>query len=234
MSLALRSVAYTDTGPRRERNCDSFHVGPRVLAVADGVDDAPFGDVASALAVDHVRRLESEPGTLASAALAANEELRLRGAQAPPLLGMGTTLLAAFLGAEHLVWLSVGDSRLYLFREGDLHLVTLAAARTAARIPETWAGGCSVESSALLDGSPDVVVAPLPLEVHPGDRLLFGTRGLAEVTADDIHSALAANTSSLPIPGGTTEPAVHALIETARPRLAENLTVVVADVIEAS
>ncbi|GAA3216334.1 PP2C family protein-serine/threonine phosphatase [Actinocorallia longicatena] len=227
MPPALRSVASSDAGPVRPRNCDSFHVGPSVLAVADGVDDAPFGDVASALAVDHVRRLEEAPGTLAAAAHAANTALRTRGAQTPALLGMGTTLLAVRLEGSALSWVSFGDSALHLLRDGVLSTLTPAEDVIRSLVAEGRVEADGLVAPALLDGGSLFVVAQQALEVGAGDRLLLGTRGLAELAAEDLHAAL-----SVPEPG--PESAVMALVEAARAAsAAENLTVVVADVVEA-
>jgi protein phosphatase len=44
--------------------------------------------------------------------------------EAPALSGMGTTMTVAYVGNGSVTWAHVGDSRLYLFREGQLERVT--------------------------------------------------------------------------------------------------------------
>src|SRR5688572_32786688 len=47
----VERAALSDQGLRRTSNQDSFHVGDRLFAVADGVGGAQAGDIASRLAV---------------------------------------------------------------------------------------------------------------------------------------------------------------------------------------
>jgi serine/threonine protein phosphatase PrpC len=44
--------------------------------------------------------------------------------QVPDLRGMGTTMTVAYVGDGSVTWAHVGDSRLYLFREGKLQRIT--------------------------------------------------------------------------------------------------------------
>jgi len=52
------------------------------------------------------------------------EAIRARGDQEPALGQMGTTMIAAASLGTHLVIGHVGDSRLYVFRRGQLHQLT--------------------------------------------------------------------------------------------------------------
>lgn len=111
-----------------------FHGGMnRGFAVlADGMGGHAAGDLASRLVVidaaSHLkflmhdgealeRTLQSE---LTSAIETANDVLKNRAADDRRLHGMGTTFLATVLFEDRLYWASVGDSPLYLWREGQL------------------------------------------------------------------------------------------------------------------
>jgi protein phosphatase len=92
------------------------------------------GDVASRLVVETVTAalaawIEMPPGPgraaigplLRSAAQAANEAVRAHAGANPATRGMGATLLAAVVDGSRLWWISIGDSPLWLWRDGRLH-----------------------------------------------------------------------------------------------------------------
>ncbi len=132
--------SFTDVGRVREGNEDSLLVvapdgsrkGQVVVAVADGMGGHNAGEVASAMAVDSLRRVveQSEP-TLAPDTLLSNGvslgNQTIWDAAAEDLAkdGMGTTLVCAFLDeAGNVVIANVGDSRAYAYLGGEVHLVT--------------------------------------------------------------------------------------------------------------
>ena len=142
----LDVAALTDRGTQRDLNEDACGVHldhPRcaVLAVADGVSSSPAGEVASQMAVDIVLRAYSDaPAELDAgqrlyrAVQQANIEIYDKATAVPELRGMATTLTAAVLDHGQLTLVHVGDSRLYLLRDGALTQLTkdhtLAAAKS--------------------------------------------------------------------------------------------------------
>ncbi|MEX0278960.1 MAG: PP2C family serine/threonine-protein phosphatase [Ruegeria sp.] len=102
------------------------------VVLADGMGGHAAGDVASKIVVtevfselkmrsdDRERLVGNLPGILREAALSANECVRFHTEHNPETEGMGTTLLAPVLLKDSLYWISVGDSPLYLFRDGTL------------------------------------------------------------------------------------------------------------------
>src|SRR3954453_7008756 len=60
-SLHLRFAAVSDVGRVRKDNQDSGYAGPWLLTVCDGVGGAARGDIASATAVQQLRRLDAPP-----------------------------------------------------------------------------------------------------------------------------------------------------------------------------
>ncbi|MEM6887951.1 MAG: protein phosphatase 2C domain-containing protein [Pseudomonadota bacterium] len=106
-------------------------VGLAVLS--DGMGGHAAGDVASKIVVTEVfSELLFQRGcpaeeferdltvTLKDAAMAANACLRDQVENNPDMHGMGATLVATVLVDRHLYWISIGDSPLFLFRDGSL------------------------------------------------------------------------------------------------------------------
>lgn len=103
---------------------------PHVLvAVADGMGGHDDGELASAAAVQTLSRLymtapgEAPEFTLRDFVLDAHRRLHVRAASTGPVK-MGTTLTAAWVVAGRLHWVQVGDSRLHLFRRGQVVQIT--------------------------------------------------------------------------------------------------------------
>jgi serine/threonine protein phosphatase PrpC len=119
-------------GQVRTNNEDRFAVvrlecggEPGVLAlVADGVGGHAAGEVASQTVVDEItRELRADPCAnpvriLPQAAVRAGRAVFERASKDPALRGMATTLAAAMLVGRRLYTVTVGDSRIYLHREG--------------------------------------------------------------------------------------------------------------------
>lgn len=120
----------------RERQEDSFRIIRQneadpgtdlLILMADGMGGHVGGEVASRLVVEvfekHCITLSRNPkpaDRLVEALEAANSALRDRIRREPELAGMGSTLVAAMKLGNKLYWLSVGDSVLYLLRDGTL------------------------------------------------------------------------------------------------------------------
>ena len=130
---ALRHGSATHTGVVRTINQDANLVEEPLFAVADGMGGHAAGEVASQVAVDSLR-LNAEPTAegLVHAIRVANRAVWEKAATEPSMRGMGTTLCAIALvpaapGAEDgdtVVVANVGDSRVYLFHDGELEQIT--------------------------------------------------------------------------------------------------------------
>jgi serine/threonine protein phosphatase PrpC len=137
---ALDIGLATDVGRVREANEDALLAvqpdgardGQVLVAVADGMGGHKAGEVASALAVDSLRRALDEADASASA-----DALLTQGAKLGNRMiwdaaavdhdkeGMGTTLVCALLTADgQAVVANVGDSRAYAFIGGAATLTT--------------------------------------------------------------------------------------------------------------
>ena len=112
-----------------------FPVGEDVglVVLADGMGGHAAGDVASKIVVTEVYGLlkrqsssfldeaASIPARLTSAAAKANATVREHVQAQPERAGMGATLVSLVLRGPQMYWTSIGDSPLYLLRQGRLH-----------------------------------------------------------------------------------------------------------------
>ena len=227
-----------DQGLVRPTNQDALLVSPPLFAVADGLGEAPRGEVASRLALDTLKaRFTAPPGAeaLADAARAAARAIWQRADAEPSLEGMGTTLTAVAVldGTEEtrLAVVNVGDSRAYLFREGQLsqltrdHSVVQGLIDAGEVPPEHWR---THPERALLTralGMAPVVDPDISLpDVAGSTRVLLCTDGLT-AQADDAQ--LAAVLSAVTDP----ERAAAELVQlAARPGGDDNPAVIVIDI----
>lgn len=130
MVIDVRWGSATHQGRVRDHNEDAVLAGPDVFAVADGMGGHAAGEVASALAVARLAELgrlheADDPAALVVGALERlNDEIRRRAVR-DGTGGMGTTVagLARVDGPRVLVF-NLGDSRVYLLRDGQLHQLT--------------------------------------------------------------------------------------------------------------
>jgi serine/threonine protein phosphatase PrpC len=175
-----------------------------VLAiVADGMGGLEKGGEASHLAARAFGQRylakpasQSIPGALREALDAANDAVCALSRSVDDCNNVGTTLVAAAIARDALHWVSVGDSRLYLFRRGELTQLTSDHNYSEVLQREVSSGRMSPEEAlrhpdrnALTSylGMPDLEeidsnLRPFPLE--PGDWILLCSDGLHGVLSE--------------------------------------------------
>lgn len=116
------SVACSHVGHVRQRNEDSLLADDKkgLWLVADGMGGHAGGDVASQLACEVVVSCVNQRATLADAIAQAHQRILEKSAATTELAGMGTTLVAAQRQGNGCLLAWVGDSRIYLWRSGEL------------------------------------------------------------------------------------------------------------------
>lgn len=211
----IEVAGLSDVGLVRSKNEDSFYVAHPsqvdlsrgiLLAVADGMGGHVAGEVASQTAIDFLATYysdediyESPEERLGRKVVQANETL-LALAQASPLLeGMGTTLTAVLLvEGGHLAICHVGDSRVYLLRNGSLE----AQSDDHSFVGEQVRLGFLTEAEARVHPARNVITRALgirasvnpdlgSLDLKPGDRVLLSSDGLHGYVEDEaIHDVL--------------------------------------------
>ena len=229
--MRYRVGAATDVGRARERNEDSLLAAPPLYAVADGMGGHRGGNVASELALQVLSPISNEPwDRLADQVKEANRAILERAKGDRSLSGMGTTLTAAFTDGEVIHLAHVGDSRAYLFRDGELHQLTedhtlvhrMAMEGKITQAEEETHPQRSILIRALGVEEP-VDVDEVPVPAQPGDRLLLCSDGLhSMVPEEDIKRTL----ESVPDP----QDAAEQLVEMAnRAGGLDNVTVIILD-----
>ncbi|MBC8164946.1 MAG: serine/threonine-protein phosphatase [Bryobacteraceae bacterium] len=127
----LEVFGLSDPGSVRSNNEDYYLLAPSLdlYLVADGMGGAQAGEHASRLAGDTVAEYVWKSGersgeVLLKALAEANRKVLSAADNDPQLHGMGTTLTAAWRVGEELLLANVGDSRAYLYQDGQLHIIT--------------------------------------------------------------------------------------------------------------
>ncbi len=237
MTLVLRYAARSDRGLVRGNNEDSVYAGARLLALADGMGGHAAGEVASQLMIAALAHLDDdEPGDdilgkLDRAVHAGNAAIADQVEEEPELDGMGTTLTAILFAGKKLGLAHIGDSRAYLFREDLLTQITRDDTFVQSLVDE---GRITPEQAHTHPQRSLIMRALTGNEIDPtlimrearaGDRYLLCSDGLSDVVSDETI----ANTMR----EGNTDETADRLIELAlRSGGPDNVTVVVADVID--
>lgn len=199
-----------------------------VAVVADGMGGHAAGDEASRIAVREFLEAYGKQGAaserLGRALDCANRALREATDQDAAFTGMGTTLLAVAVTAEGLHWISVGDSPLYLYRDGLLerlnadHSMRPVIAKIREEDPALAAEYNPNELRSVLMGSPipkiDVSGQPRPLA--PGDLVLAATDGIESLEDDEILETISEHRGA--DPAGICEALLRAVEAKQHPR----------------
>ena len=118
----------TDVGKLRKNNQDAVILGNGLAGVADGMGGHNGGEIASAGLRDGLLRetkdLLPDVEALKEAVRKVNYELWEQQENDASLSGMGTTLTVLWPSKEKMIIGQIGDSRAYLFRNGELSQVT--------------------------------------------------------------------------------------------------------------
>jgi serine/threonine protein phosphatase PrpC len=219
MATLSFSVA-SDPGLRREDNEDAYcaRADLGLYMVADGMGGHAAGEVASKLAVEVVEHfindtrdadinttwpfpydpaLSLDGNRLKAAFRLANRRLAAAMENDETLRGMATTAAALLVGRKKPAVAHVGDSRVYLFRDGGLRQVT----QDHSWVSEQVRAGVLTEMDArrhpwrnvvtrALAGGDDPEVDVTEIEVRAGDRLLICSDGLSGVVPVDRLEAI--------------------------------------------
>jgi len=240
MPLAVEVAAKTDVGCVRANNEDNFGYDLRygIFVVCDGMGGQAAGEVASKLGVDtllsYFRRaaqtgeyqqagapmdgLSKEGTALASAIRLANHTIFETGQQQTASAGMGSTLVAALIKGNALSIANVGDSRIYLIRQGVIQQLTQDHSLVMEQVRRGYLTREQAEHSEMQNiilkalGSEESVDPDVEdLVVLAGDTLLMCSDGLTKYIHDnEILQMVSA--------GETLSQRCSALIQTAKHR----------------
>jgi protein phosphatase len=131
MGIRIVSSAMSDKGKVRSSNQDSGYSGVNLYVVADGMGGHAGGDIASALATQHVAKIDdvfadSDQGmnSLLESMREANRNISATVKKYGYLSGMGTTMDAVLFTGDIANIAHIGDSRVYLMRDSELFQIT--------------------------------------------------------------------------------------------------------------
>jgi serine/threonine protein phosphatase PrpC len=209
--MQIRASAVSDTGKVRKHNEDSFCIDEQLglFVVCDGMGGHAAGEVASKTAVNAIMRVvhgqraflskfDGSPAAVQGLCALMHEALTDASRTVYQVAstdrgkhGMGTTCVALLVAGDKAVMANVGDSRLYLVRDRQLHQLStdhnfmteviasgMLSAEQAAQAPHanTLTRAVGVQ--------PTVRVDLLPLDILPGDTLLLCSDGLYDYSRE--------------------------------------------------
>ena len=237
--IRLEVASASLVGQVRSANEDAFLAVEGLAAVADGMGGHRAGEVASADTIEALRSIQGSRSLddLVRAVHMANRQISERAERDPELAGMGTTVVVVGLvrrdGLDELAVLNVGDSRVYLHADGELHQLTEDHSLVESLVRE---GRLSSEEAVnhpqknvltrALGVEPLVVVDAWLLRPCDGDRLLLCSDGLT----NELDDARIAEILAEGDPPEVAARRLAAEADAAGGR--DNVTTVVADVVE--
>ncbi len=209
MRTNLEVAGLTDVGRVRQVNEDTWAHGSfesgELLIVCDGMGGHRTGEVASGLAreamLDTFRRNQDKnqktvPDLMSSAFERGNRAVFDHAKKRAESRGMGTTGTAAIVDGPNLIIGHVGDSRAYLWRDGQLRQLTRDHSWVAEQVRQ---GALSLEESRnhrwrnvitnALGAFPNVKVDLFGHVLRQGDTILLCSDGLCGVISDSEISA---------------------------------------------
>ncbi|GAB17309.1 serine/threonine protein phosphatase PstP [Gordonia effusa NBRC 100432] len=237
MTLVLRYIARSDRGLVRSNNEDSVYAGARLLAIADGMGGHAAGEVASQLVIGALRGLDDdEPGgnlldKLSRATAEGNAAIAAQVEHSPELDGMGTTLTAILFAGPRIGLCHVGDSRAYLYRDGQLTQITRDDTFVQTLVDE---GRITAEQAHTHPQRSLIMRALTGTEVEPtltmrearaGDRYILCSDGLSDVVSEET---LAETIGSIDDNHACADRLIELALRGGGP---DNVTVIVADVV---
>jgi serine/threonine protein phosphatase PrpC len=182
--------------------------------LADGMGGHTSGEIASNSAVQAFDRIfksfsgSSPTSKLGASLTGANSELSLMIANNPSLDGMGCTLIGAYFNQKGLYWISVGDSLIFLFRDGRLKQInedhsmaplieeSLRLGKLTKQEAENYPSKNALRSALMGSDIPLIDAPESPLELYSGDVVLIASDGILSLSTNEILSLITKNFSS--------------------------------------
>ena len=201
----LGTYGESKIGLVRKVNEDSFYISheKNVLAVADGMGGYVGGEIASKTAVEAIAYYfknfsYAAPVQLEKAIQYANSSILSKTLIDPSLKGMGTTVSMVTLARHMAFWGHVGDSRIYLYRDGEFKQISVDHTIVQVLLEK----GKITEEEAMdhpqrrvltraVGVDENLVVDSGAFEVQPKDRILICSDGLTSfIQKQELYDAI--------------------------------------------
>jgi serine/threonine protein phosphatase PrpC len=248
--MKISYQAVTDVGRKRKGNEDALFLNPeqRLFVVADGMGGHAAGEVASKIAVDSINEFVTLTGgdeeitwpfgldetisydgnRLKTAIRHANRKVLEATREKTEYEGMATTVAAVLVDGDLANIGHVGDSRIYLWSEGEVSQLTSDHSWVNEQIQNGVISSEQARSHPLrnvvtraLGGKQDLSVDMQVRKMKPGEMLLLCSDGLTTMVPDEEIVRILSET------GGDVSKAAHRLVDEANARGGEdNITVV--------
>ncbi len=212
-TMTIESRSVSDVGRKRPINEDSFVANDEegLYVVADGMGGHAHGEVASRIAVETIEEfvkltsgdtdvtwpygideeLSLNGNRLKTSIKFANQQLLEHTRSETDCEGMATTVVAVLVAAGVAEIAHVGDSRLYLIRDGRITCLTSDHSWVNEQVLSGVIDSEQARTHPLrnvvtraLGGKPDLEVDVQSLELEKGDRLLLCSDGLTTMLDD--------------------------------------------------
>ena len=217
--MKISYQALTDVGKKRKGNEDSLFVNAEqnLFVVADGMGGHAAGEVASKIAVDAINEfvcltggdeeitwpfgldenISYDGNRLKTAIRFANKKVLDATREKSEYEGMATTVAAVLVDDAVANLGHVGDSRVYLFRDGAVSQLTSDHSWVNEQLLSGVISADQARSHPLrnvvtraLGGKADLQVEMQVHKIQPGDVLLLCSDGLTTMLADDEMAKL--------------------------------------------
>lgn len=196
----MQAAGISHIGLVREKNEDKYimDLQQKLFVICDGMGGHKGGKIASAMAAQVIERQytsndeQDRAAALNAAIIAANQKIWQVGSDNPEYQEMGTTATAAVIEDERLIVAHVGDSSLFLLRDGQICKITTD--HTLARqmvmdglLDEDEVRTCSynhiltravgVQENIEIDNYTEII--------QPGDQIILCSDGLTDMLAEE-------------------------------------------------
>jgi len=212
--MKIDMVGHSNVGKKRSNNEDFFALDAKIgfFIVADGMGGHNHGEVASKIAVETIwnsmerfivgdqkmildkldLRVSEQANQLAHSVQMANQVIFESANTQLQYEGMGTTLDAVLIHKKKAIVAHVGDSRVYLVRNGSLNQITRDHSLVEDQLRQGLINKEQAETSNLkhiltraLGMSKTTEVDVVEIELRSGDFLIGCTDGLNKMVSDD-------------------------------------------------
>jgi len=254
--MKIAYQALTDVGRKRKGNEDSLIANPEqgLFVVADGMGGHAAGEVASKVAVDSINEfvcltggdeeitwpfgldegISYDGNRLKTAIRYANRKVLDAVMEKAEYEGMATTVAAILVDGATVNLAHVGDSRVYLYRDGELKQLTSDHSWVNEQLESGIISADQARSHPLrnvvtraLGGKADLQVDMQSHTLRAGDVLLMCSDGLTTMVPDDEIARVLAEAA------GDIQAAGTNLVAAANARGGEdNITVVLLQFVE--
>lgn len=197
MRILATVYGATDIGLVRQTNEDSYIcIHPHTYIVADGMGGHAAGEVASNILIETAQDILKDDvvystNLLADTILKANAAILSCIEKKPEYAGMGTTATMFHYDGNKGIWAHVGDSRIYLLRDGVLQQLT----RDHSLVSDMVAQGTITQAEAENHPRKNILLRAVGVEenlmvdtgqlfLEKGDRILLCTDGLSNMLTD--------------------------------------------------